>query len=776
MKPRANDSKPTGIGASVTRLEDRPLVTGRGQFAGDISFPRQLHMRIVRSANAHGVLKNVDVTEAEALRGVVAVWTASDIADLPPIDFREGPIEKLAPFRQPVLARDYVRYVGEPVAAIFATDPYVAEDAADLVIVEVDELPVLVDAAAAVADFADGLTTEPTICRQGYGEIDAVFRNAAHIVEIDVAIGRHSGVPLETRGAIGRYDAARDVLELHGAAKVPHRNRESLARMFGRSTAAVHCYEGQVGGGFGVRGEIYPEDILVLVAAMRLERPVKWLEDRREHMIAANHSRQQRHFIRAAVDAEGHLLGIDDRFFHDQGAYIRTHGTRVAETACGILPGPYRLPNYRVQCHFRLTNKTPAATYRAPGRYETNFVRERLMDAIAKKLGLSRVEVRRRNLLQPADMPHERPLVALGDEVVLDSGDYPGLLDKALARCAWDKLEREVNERRTKGELIGLGLAMYVEKSGLGPIDGVRIHVHDSGDVEVITGGASVGQGFETVVAQICADRLGVDYRKVWVIHGQTDRIEYGIGAHATRATVMTGNATAIAAEKVRAKALDMASQLLQAEPGRLAIVDGKIVRSEALDEPLMTLGEIANHLRPTSKTRGERDPGLSAEGWFNAAHMTYPYGVQIALVTIDRGTGGVTIEKMLIAFDVGRAVNPVLVRGQIVGGFAQGLGGAMFEEFQYDERGQPLSVTFADYLMPTAHEIPKVDVLITEDAPSTTNPLGIKGAGEGGIAGVGAAIASAVDDALGDIATVTSLPIKPQWLKAVIDAYATST
>ncbi len=732
-------------------------------------------MRIVRSANAHGVLKNVDVAEAKALRGVVAVWTASDIADLPPIDFREGPIEKLAPFRQPVLARDYVRYVGEPVAAVFATDPYIAEDAADLVIVEVDDLPVLVDAAAPVADFVDGLTTEPTICRQGYGEVDAVFRNAAHIVEIDVAIGRHSGVPLETRGAIGRYDAARDVLELHGAAKVPHRNRETLARMFGRSTAAVHCYEGQVGGGFGVRGEIYPEDILVLVAAMRLERPVKWLEDRREHMIAANHSRQQRHFIRAAVDAEGHLLGIDDRFFHDQGAYIRTHGTRVAETACGILPGPYRLPNFRVQCHFRLTNKTPAATYRAPGRYETNFVRERLMDAIAKQLGLSRVEVRRRNLLQPADMPHERPLMALGDEVVLDSGDYPGLLDKALARCAWDKLEREVKERRAKGELIGLGLAMYVEKSGLGPIDGVRIHVHDSGDVEVITGGASVGQGFETVVAQICADRLGVDYRKVRVIHGQTDRIEYGIGAHATRATVMTGNATAIAAEKVRAKALDMASQLLQADPGRLAIIDGKIVRSEAPDESLMTLGEIANHLRPTSKTRGERDPGLSADGWFNAAHMTYPYGVQIAMVTIDRGTGGVTIEKMLIAFDVGRAVNPVLVRGQIVGGFAQGLGGALFEEFQYDDRGQPLSVTFADYLMPTAHEIPKVDVLITEDAPSTTNPLGIKGAGEGGIAGVGAAIASAVDDALGDIATVTSLPIKPQWLKAAIDADAAS-
>lgn len=773
MTAQARDSEGSGIGASVPRLEDRPLVTGRGQFAGDISLPHQLHMRVVRAANAHGLLKRVDVSEAKAVRGVVAVWTARDIEDLPPIDFREGPNEKLAPFRQPVLARGRVRYVGEPIAAVFATDPYVAEDAADLVTVEIEELPVIVGASAPAADFANGLTTEATICRQGYGDVDAAFRNAAHIVEIDVAIGRHSGVPLETRGAIGRYDAARDVLELHGAAKVPHRNRESLARMFGRSTAALHCYEGHVGGGFGVRGEIYPEDILVLLAALRLARPVKWLEDRREHMIAANQSRQQRHIIRAAVDADGRLLAIDDRFFHDQGAYIRTHGTRVAETACGILPGPYRLPNFRVACHFRLTNKTPAATYRAPGRYETNFVRERLMDAIAKKLGLSRIEVRLRNLLQPADMPHERPLTALGDEVVLDSGDYPGLLAKALARCGWDDLEREVKARREQGELIGLGLAIYVEKSGLGPTDGVHIHVHESGDVEVITGGASVGQGFETVIAQVCADKLGVDYRRVRVIHGQTDRIEYGIGAHATRATVMTANAAAVAAEKVRAKALDMASQLMQTEPSRLSISGDHIVRLDAPDQPLMTLGEIANNLRPTSKTRGGRDPGLSADGWFNVAHMTYPYGVQIALATIDRGTGAVAIEKMLIAFDIGRAINPVLVRGQIVGGFAQGLGGALFEEFRYDERGQPLSVTFADYLIPTAREVPKVDVLITEDAPSATNPLGIKGAGEGGIAAVGAAIAAAVDDALGDIATVTSLPIKPQWLKAVIDAHA---
>jgi aerobic carbon-monoxide dehydrogenase large subunit len=764
----------TGIGASVIRLEDSPLVTGRGQFVGDLSFPHQLHMRVVRSPCAHGVIVGVQTAHAKALTGVVAVWTGEDIQDLPPIDFREGPNEKLAPFRQPVLARQHVRYVGEPVAAVFAVDPYIAEDAADLVAIAIEELPPMLDAAAEPGEFSEGLQTEATVCRQGYGDVDAAFGQAQHVVELDLSTGRHSGVPLETRGAIGRYDAARDILELHGAAKVPHRNRESLARLFGRSTASVHCFESHVGGGFGVRGEIYPEDILVLAAAMRLGRPVKWIEDRREHLMAANHSRQQRHKVRGAFDADGRLLAIDDQFFHDQGAYIRTHGTRVAETSCGILPGPYRLPHFRVAGHFRLTNKTPAATYRSPGRYETNFVRERLMDVAARQIGLSRIEIRRRNLLQPSDMPHERPLIALGDEVVLDSGDYPGLLDRALKHCGWDELEREVRERRRAGELVGLGIAMYVEKSGLGPSDGARVHVHSSGDVEVITGGASVGQGFETVIAQVCSERLGIDYRKVRVVHGRTDRIEYGVGAHAARATVMTANAVADAAEKVRAIALDMAAQLLQTDAANLTIVGGNVARASAPDDPLIGLGNIANHLRPNSPSRGARNPGLSAEGWFNVRHMTYPYGVQIAVVAIDRGTGVVRIERMLIAYDIGRAINPMLVRGQLVGGLVQGLGGALLEEFRYDDTGQPLSLTFADYLLPTMVDMPPVDVLLTEDAPSPSNQLGIKGAGEGGIAGVGAVIASAVDDALGDIGTITKLPITPQFLKALIDGLFT--
>ncbi|MEA2997970.1 MAG: aerobic carbon-monoxide dehydrogenase large subunit, partial [Alphaproteobacteria bacterium] len=335
------------IGQSVERLEDPPLVTGRGRYAGDISFPHQLHMRIVRSNHAHGKIVAIDTSAAKALPGVVAVWTAADIPEVPPVDFREGRIEKLEPYRQPVLATDRVRYVGDPVAAVFAEDAYIAEDAADLVTMEIDELPVLLDAEAEPGEFSPGRNTEATIVRQGYGDVDAALRGAHAVVELELAVGRHSGVPIETRGAIGRYDASRDMLELHGAAKVPHRNRELLARMLKRSPSAISVFESHVGGGFGIRGEIYPEDVLVCVAAMRLGRPVKWIEDRREHLICANHSRQQKHRIKAAVDADGQILAIDDEFWHDQGGYIRTHAIRVAMMICGILPGPYRVPAYR---------------------------------------------------------------------------------------------------------------------------------------------------------------------------------------------------------------------------------------------------------------------------------------------------------------------------------------------------------------------------------------------------------------------------------------------
>jgi aerobic carbon-monoxide dehydrogenase large subunit len=760
------------IGQSVERLEDPPLVTGRGRFAGDINFARQLHMRMVRSSHAHGKIISIDTGAARALPGVVAVWTAADIADVPPIDFREGPIEKLAPYRQPVLATGKVRYVGEPVAAVFAEDPYLAEDAAELVSIEIEELPALLDARAEPGEFAPGRDTEADLLRQGYGDVDAVFRSAPHIVELKLTSGRHSGVPLETRGALGRYDASRDVLELHGAAKVPHRNKELLSRMLKRAPSSVQCFESHVGGGFGIRGELYPEDVLVCVAAMRLERPVKWIEDRREHLIAANHSRHQHHHVRAACTAEGEILAIDAVIHHDNGAYVRTHANRVAMMTCGVLPGPYRVPGaYRAICHFRLTNKTPAATYRAPGRFETTFVRERLVDAIAHQLKLDRIDVRRINAVRVDEMPFKRPLEALGEEIHFDSGDYHKLLDKVLDYVQWDKLNAELKERRANGEMVGAGLAMFVEKAGLGPVDGVHIQVDTSGVAEVITGGASIGQGFETVMAQVAAETLGTDYKKMRVIHGQTDRIEHGIGAHASRATVMTASATREAALKVRAKALAVAAELLQAPVEALDIIDGEVKRADRAGGPSISLGKIAAALSNTSKALAGRDPGLSADGWFFADHQVYPYGNHLAVVKVDPETGGAKVERYVIAYDIGRALNPMLVKGQIAGGFAQGLGGALMEEFTYNERGDPLAVTFADYLLPTVREVPDLEILLTEDYPSPLNPLGIKGAGESGVNGVGGAIASAIDDAIGIPGAITELPVTPQRLKAIIDA-----
>jgi len=768
----ANPKSPW-IGQSVTRLEDPPLVAGRGEFAGDINFPHQLCMRIVRSGHAHGRIVALDLSAARALPGVFAVWSAADIADVPPIDFREGSIPALDPYRQPVLAKDLVRYVGEPVAAVFAENPYVAEDAADLVTMEIEELPPLLDAQAAPVEFSAGHSTEASIIRQGYGDVDAVFRAAKHLVAIEVAIGRHSGVPLETRGAIGRYDAARGILELHGAAKVPHRNQELLSRMLKIPPSAIHVHESHVGGGFGIRGELYPEDVLVCVAARKFNRAVKWIEDRREHLIAANHSRQQLHQIRAAVDGDGVILAIDDLYFHDQGAYVRTHAARVVHMTAGILPGPYRVPAYRSVGHFRLTNKTPAATYRAPGRYETTFVRERLVDAIAAQLNIDRVEIRRRNCITAAEMPYPRPLEALGEEIHYDTGDYVGLLDKLFAKIGWDALNAQVKKRKSAGELVGIGLCMFVEKSGLGPTDGVKISIDTSGAVEVLTGGASIGQGFETVMAQVAADVLGVDYRRCRVIHGQTDLIPFGIGAHASRATVMTASATHIAALNVRKKALAVAGELLQCTPDDLDIVDGEVVRRDRSGGPSISLGKIAQNLAPTSKLLNGRAPGLSDEGWFRTEHQVYPYGSHVAVVRVDRDTGGVAIERYAIAYDIGRAINPALVEGQIVGGFAQGLGGALFEEFTFSERGDPLAATFADYLIPAVHETPTPEVLLREDYTSPLNPLGIKGAGESGITGVGAAIASAIDDAIGSPGAVRALPVTPQRLKALLEKRA---
>ena len=669
-------------------------------------------------------------------------------------------VEGLQHYRQHLLAREFVRYVGDPAAVVFATDANVAEDAAEAVVLNIEPMTPCLDALRAPVPFHPGSTrsSEPAIISKAYGDLASAFANAAHVVELEVGVGRHSGVPMETRGALAVFDPQRHVLRVLGAAKVPHANRDAIAKMLSLPPESVQLSEGHVGGGFGIRGELYPEDVLVCLAALRLARPVKWVEDREEHFLAANHSRDQTYRLRAAVDARGYILGLDAEIFTDQGAYIRTHGSTVTDLAAGLLPGPYVVPAYRAIGHIRLTNKTPAGTYRAPGRYESTFARERLIDKIARHLDLDALDVRRINFIAPEQMPFERGIDALGTSIVYDSGRYELLLDKLLAHVGHRHIKDDVAARRTAGEMVGIGVAAFVEKSGLGPSDLVTIEIDARGAIEIVTGVASVGQGVETVLAQICSDTLRVAPDRIAVVHGQTDRISEGRGAFASRVTVMTGSAVQIAAEALRDKLLSVAADLLQADRDELVLEDGAVYTATGAS---ITFAAAAAHVAGSG--------GLKADGRFTSHHMNYPYGVHFALVAIDRDTCEIKVERYVVAYDVGRAINPMLVEGQIVGAAVQGIGGALFEEFRYDGEGQPLVTSFADYLMPTMMDVPFVEALVTEDAPSPINPLGVKGAGEGGINAVGAALASAVDDALQQPGSVTRLPITPERLFAML-------
>ena len=719
------------IGWSAPRKEDEPLLRGTATFVDDFERPGMLHACVLRSPFAHARILSIDPSAAGA-----HVFTASDLpADLRPIPMRmfvDGPLND---YLQYPLARDVVRYSGEPVALVVAESRYAAEDAAERVEVDYDPLPVALrpdeDAAPALheetgTNRAGGFTIE-------WGDVGGAFEEAALVVEERLEIGRHAAIPLETRGLVAEYDEGTGIT-VYGAAKIPHVNRRILAQLLAWPEERVRLVELHVGGGFGARGEFYPEDFLSPWCAIRLERPVAWTEDRAEHLRACNHSREQVHEIALALDGDGRFLALRDRVFNNTGAYIRTHGLVVPGMTAALLPGPYSWPAYRCEVNQVVTNKTPAGTYRAPGRYEANFVRERMIDIAAHRLGADPVELRRLNLVPASAMPYDTGTHTDGHPVVYDSGDYERLVELTLERFDRERWLRWRDEAEPPLRR-GVGIALFVEKSGIGRWDYARVELDPHGRVTVFSGGASIGQGLETVLAQICADGLGVDYGDVSVVHGDTAVVPDGMGAFGSRATTLGGSAVLNSAASLRARLLERASEQLEIAASDLTLKDGRIVARGA-ESRSISLGELG-------------EP-LAEEATFESEDMTFPYGVHCAAVEVDTETGAVEIAAYTVGYDIGRAVNPLLVDGQIVGGAAQGVGGALLEELVYDDEGQLVAGSFMDYLLPTSGETPPVDVLITEDAPTSRNPLGAKGAGEGGAAAVGAAVANAVADALG--------------------------
>lgn len=761
------------IGASVKRKEDPRLLTGRGQYVDDIRLPGMLNAVVLRSPHAHATIRRIDAREARALPGVALVATAADLGEVPPIPIRLGPRPSLIPFLQFPFARDRARYVGEPVALLVAADRYLAEDAAEAVIIEYDVLPPVTAAEEAVrptapvlydgspGNVAERLTTI-------VGEPERLLANADIRIRQRFTIQRHTGVPLETRGLVASHDRDTGLLTVWGPTKVPHFNRRVLADLLGLPQTRIRFVEPDVGGGFGVRGEFYPEDFLVPWASIALGRPVKWIEDRREHMMATNHSRQQIHEVEIVATDDGSILALVDHVLVDMGAYIRTHGVSVPELTAALLPGPYRIPAYRCDIDCVLTNKTPTGTYRSPGRFEANFVRERMIDLLAHRLGQDPAEIRRRNFIPPGEMPFSVGTAALGVSTIYDTGDYASALDAALEAAQYARFRAHQREMRERGRLVGIGVASIVEKSGLGPWETARVEIDRAGRVVVYSGVTSVGQGMETVLAQICAEELGQAPDDITVVHGDTALIPEGVGAFASRGAVVGGNAVLFAARTVKEKLLDLAARRLEASPADLVLGPGRVTMrgSPARSLPFADLVAAALGI-----PGGADGPVLSASHVFQAPLMTYPYGSHVATVEVDPETGQVTILDYAIAYDVGKAINPRLVEGQLVGGLAQGIGGALLEELAYDGDGQPLSVTFMDYLMPTAMEMPRaIAVRILEETPTPLNPLGIKGAGEGGTAAAGAAIANAVADALAPWGVeVTDLPLTPDRILTLL-------
>ena len=762
------------IGAPIMREEDVRFLTGRANFLDDITRPGMLHAALLRSPHAHALIARTETAEASAMPGVWAVFTYDDIASLAKaIPIRVFELPGLDRFLQVPLAHDKVRHVGEAVAMVVAESRYLAEDALEAIYVEYEPLPAVTGVRDALKDevvlHRDSGTNLAGHTRIAIGDVDEAFRTADYTRREEFTTNRHTGNPMETRGLLADYDADSGELTVWGPTKVPHFNRAILASHLELSEERIHFIEPDVGGGFGIRGEFYPEDFLAPFASMKLGRPVKSVEDRVEHLMSANHSREVVCEVEIAARTDGTLLAMRATVYGDMGAYIRTHGSVVPALTASTLTGPYRVPAFRADVNCVMTNKMGAGTYRAPGFFEAAFIRERMLDLAAADLGLDPAEIRRKNLIEASEMPYTvGPTRIDGRLTVYDSGDYHSAFDRVLREIGYESLKDQ--GRDSQGRYHGVGLASYVEPTGFGPYEGARVALNDAGEVEVYLGITTMGQGHETVMAQICADSLGAPIEEVRVYHGSTDYLPASVGTFGSRASVMAGNAIHLTCQTLKAKILAVAAGYLDTEPSSLDLRQGRVFR---VDGPpggeTLTLRRVVQ-LAEAGRQFDSPETALEATEYFRVEEWTYSYGSHAAHVAVDPETGKIEVVRYLVVEDVGRCINPLTMHGQSVGGAAQGIGGSILEELVYDGSGQLLSGSFMDYLLPTSNDVPNIECIILEEAPSPLNPLGVKGAGEGAILATGAALANAVADALSPLGVpVNRLPLSPDNIRAWI-------
>jgi carbon-monoxide dehydrogenase large subunit len=771
-------SEPLYIGKPLRRREDGPLLRGQGRFVDDLVFPGTLEAAFVRSPHPHALIRAIDARAARASPGVHAVFTLDDLKPLLaqerlPLQFRTAQLPPdITPF---VLAKHEVAFVGEAVAIVIADTRYLAEDAAALVAVDYEPLPAVSDCRLALAPGAPlahrGRKSNVMIeFSQTYGDVASAFARAPHRVSVNLKQHRGGAHSIEGRGVLASYDTNEERLTVWSSTQLAHEVRAFLMLLLRLDENQVRVVAPDVGGGFGAKFVMYPEEVAVAAACLKLRRPIKWIEDRREHFLAAVQERDQYWDIEAACDHDGRLLGVRGRMIHDEGAYT-PQGINLPYNASTALPGPYILPAYDLLVQVVETNKVATMPVRGAGYPEGAFAMERLLDRIAQKLGLDRAEVRRRNLVPPERMPYVTPVkTRSGSPVTLDSGDFPACLAGALAAIDYAGFAARQSEARSRGRHLGIGIGIGVKGTGRGPFESGIVRIGRSGRISVYTGAMPMGQGIKTALAQICAEQFAVSPDDISVTAGDTAVIPHGQGGFASRQTVTAGSAVHLAAVAVREKAFKVAAHLLEASPRDLQMREGRIEIAGARGSGF-SLREIAEAVSgvPGYAMPGGFEPGLESLQNFMPGALTYGGGAHAVEVDVDSETGGVRILRYVVVNDSGRAINPMIVEGQVVGGAAHGIGNALFEWMGYDAGAQPVTTTFAEYLLPGATEVPTIEVTLVE-YPSPLNPLGVKGVGEAGCVPAAAAIVSAVEHALAPFGLrIEEYPMSPARLVGMI-------